>query len=79
MTTGEDTHGCDYFTSLFLLPQLCNSTLPSFRTPDPVMQHRFIHPPDMYKPMFENTLSAIRFPVPLKRPGFSSASSTTPY
>src|SRR5699024_11280522 len=27
MTTGEDTHGCDYFTSLFLLPQLCNSTL----------------------------------------------------
>src|SRR5699024_4214409 len=26
MTTGEDTHGCDYFTSLFLLPQLCNST-----------------------------------------------------
>ncbi|AJK70107.1 hypothetical protein B840_12695 (plasmid) [Corynebacterium marinum DSM 44953] len=27
MTTREDTHGCDYFTSLFLLPQLCNSTL----------------------------------------------------
>ena len=27
MTTGEDTHGCDYFTPLFLLPQLCNSTL----------------------------------------------------
>ena len=26
MTTGEDTRGCDYFTSLFLLPQLCNST-----------------------------------------------------
>ena len=26
MPTGEDTHGCDYFTSLFLLPQLCNST-----------------------------------------------------
>ena len=26
MTTGEDAHGCDYFTSLFLLPQLCNST-----------------------------------------------------
>ena len=26
MTTGEDTHGCDYFTSLFLLPQLCNNT-----------------------------------------------------
>ncbi|WP_186539800.1 hypothetical protein [Corynebacterium glutamicum] len=26
MTTGEDTHGCDYFTSIFLLPQLCNST-----------------------------------------------------
>ena len=25
MTTGEDIHGCDYFTSLFLLPQLCNS------------------------------------------------------
>ncbi|MGP5242543.1 hypothetical protein ACTXLC_12510, partial [Corynebacterium flavescens] len=24
--TGEDTHGCDYFTSIFLLPQLCNST-----------------------------------------------------
>ena len=28
MTAGEDTHGCDYFTSLFLLPQLCNSTIP---------------------------------------------------
>lgn len=27
MTTREDTHGCDYFTSLFLLPRLCNSTL----------------------------------------------------
>ncbi|AST21947.1 hypothetical protein CEY17_15085 [Corynebacterium glutamicum ATCC 14067] len=27
MTTGEDTHGCDYFTSIFLLPQLCNSTV----------------------------------------------------
>jgi len=27
MTTREDTHGCDYFTSIFLLPQLCNSTL----------------------------------------------------
>lgn len=27
MTTGEDTHGCDYFTLLFLLPQLCNSTV----------------------------------------------------
>ena len=26
MTTGEDTHGCDYFTSRFLLPQLCNNT-----------------------------------------------------
>ncbi|ARB88432.1 hypothetical protein FRC0126_00160 [Corynebacterium diphtheriae] len=26
MTTGKDTHDCDYFTSLFLLPQLCNST-----------------------------------------------------
>ncbi|MBK4149776.1 hypothetical protein GWO60_08985 [Corynebacterium macginleyi] len=26
MTTGKDPHGCDYFTSLFLLPQLCNST-----------------------------------------------------
>ncbi|WIM67759.1 hypothetical protein QP027_11895 [Corynebacterium breve] len=25
MTTGEDTHGCDYFTPVFLLPQLCNS------------------------------------------------------
>ena len=25
--TGEDTHGSDYFTSLFLLPQLCNSTV----------------------------------------------------
>ena len=29
MTTGEDAHGCDYFTSLFLLPQLCNSTYES--------------------------------------------------
>ena len=28
MTTGEDTHGCDNFTSLFLLPLLCNSTVP---------------------------------------------------
>ena len=27
MTTGEDTHGSDYFTPVFLLPQLCNSTL----------------------------------------------------
>ncbi|EEI17174.1 hypothetical protein HMPREF0298_1031, partial [Corynebacterium lipophiloflavum DSM 44291] len=27
MTTGEDAHGCDYFTLVFLLPQLCNSTL----------------------------------------------------
>ena len=27
MSTREDTHGCDYFTSLFLLPQLCNSTV----------------------------------------------------
>ena len=26
MTTGENTHGCDYITSLFLLPQLCNNT-----------------------------------------------------
>ncbi|WP_458488879.1 hypothetical protein [Corynebacterium sp. ZY180755] len=26
MTTGEDTHGSDYFTPIFLLPQLCNST-----------------------------------------------------
>ena len=26
MTTREDTHGCDYFMSIFLLPQLCNST-----------------------------------------------------
>ncbi|BAF53517.1 hypothetical protein cgR_0549 [Corynebacterium glutamicum R] len=27
MTTGEGTYGCDYFTSLFLLPQLCNNTV----------------------------------------------------
>lgn len=27
MRTGEDAHGSDYFTSLFLLRQLCNSTL----------------------------------------------------
>ena len=27
MTTGEDTCGCDYFTSLFLLPQLCNNAV----------------------------------------------------
>ena len=26
MTTGEDAHGSDYFTPVFLLPQLCNST-----------------------------------------------------
>ena len=29
MTTREDTHGCDYFTSPFLLPQPCNNTLPA--------------------------------------------------
>ena len=27
MTTGEDAHGCDYFTQVFLSPELCNSTL----------------------------------------------------
>ncbi|TVS22964.1 hypothetical protein EKI59_11555 [Corynebacterium sanguinis] len=27
MPTGEDTHGRDYFTPVFLLPQLCNSTV----------------------------------------------------
>ncbi|BAX95329.1 DNA-invertase hin [Corynebacterium glutamicum] len=27
MPTGEDTHGSDYFTPVFLLPQLCNNTL----------------------------------------------------
>ncbi|WP_411708086.1 hypothetical protein ACLI1L_000762 [Corynebacterium sp. LaCa117] len=26
MTTGEDAHGCDYFTQVFLSPELCNST-----------------------------------------------------
>ncbi|WP_110333473.1 hypothetical protein [Corynebacterium striatum] len=26
MPTGEDAHGSDYFTPVFLLPQLCNST-----------------------------------------------------
>ena len=26
MPTGEDVHGRDYFTPVFLLPQLCNST-----------------------------------------------------
>ena len=26
MTTGEDIYGCDYFTQVFLMPQLCNST-----------------------------------------------------
>src|SRR5699024_5395929 len=30
ITTREDAHGCDYFTSLFLLPQLCNSTRNSY-------------------------------------------------
>ena len=29
MTTGEDAHGSDYFTPVFLLPQLCNSTAQS--------------------------------------------------
>ena len=29
VTTGEDAHGRDYFTSIFLLPQLCNSTRPT--------------------------------------------------
>ncbi|AST19398.1 hypothetical protein CEY17_00625 [Corynebacterium glutamicum ATCC 14067] len=33
MTTREDTHGCDYFTSIFLLPQLCNSTAVCIATP----------------------------------------------
>ena len=28
MPTGEDAHGSDYFTPVFLLPQLCNSTQP---------------------------------------------------
>ena len=28
MTTGEDAHGCDYFTQVFLPPELCNSTTP---------------------------------------------------
>ncbi|BAQ21095.1 hypothetical protein cgR_6033 [Corynebacterium glutamicum R] len=27
MPTGEDAHGSDYFTPVFLLPQLCNNTL----------------------------------------------------
>ena len=27
MPTGEDAHGRDYFTPVFLLPQLCNSTI----------------------------------------------------
>ena len=26
MPTGEDAHGCDYFTQVFLSPELCNST-----------------------------------------------------
>ncbi|OKX77265.1 hypothetical protein AUO95_15575, partial [Corynebacterium glutamicum] len=26
MPTGEDAHGSDYFTPVFLLPQLCNNT-----------------------------------------------------
>ena len=26
MATGEDAHGCDYFTQVFLSPELCNST-----------------------------------------------------
>ena len=34
MTTGEDTHGCDYFTLLFLLPQLCNNTTISLNSTD---------------------------------------------
>ena len=51
MTTGEDTHGCDYFTSLFLLPQLCNSTsvktlyppdLPSLSSKSAVTQTHFL-------------------------------------
>ncbi|WP_460486808.1 hypothetical protein, partial [Corynebacterium atrinae] len=24
---GEDAHGCDYFTQVFLSPELCNSTV----------------------------------------------------
>lgn len=27
MTTGENAHGCDYFTQVFLSPELCNSTM----------------------------------------------------
>ena len=33
MTTREDAHGPDYFTPVFLLPQLCNSTR---QGPEPV-------------------------------------------
>lgn len=32
MPTGEDAHGSDYFTPVFLLPQLCNSTVDSLST-----------------------------------------------
>src|SRR5699024_3242877 len=31
MPTGEEAHGSDYFTPVFLLPQLCNSTVQRLR------------------------------------------------
>ncbi|WP_216361788.1 hypothetical protein, partial [Corynebacterium striatum] len=41
MPTGEDAHGSDYFTPVFLLPQLCNSTLPfSLRFPCSPLMNR---------------------------------------
>jgi hypothetical protein len=34
MTTGEDAHGCDYFTQVFLSPELCNSITISLNSTD---------------------------------------------
>ena len=38
MTTREDTHGPDYFTPVFPLPQLCNSTFPTSTLPPWLLQ-----------------------------------------
>ncbi|MBS5996938.1 hypothetical protein, partial [Corynebacterium sp.] len=40
MPTGEDAHGSDYFTPVFLLPQLCNSTSEPSQSTSPVSTAR---------------------------------------
>ncbi|MBE7936352.1 hypothetical protein IC236_11115, partial [Corynebacterium glutamicum] len=38
LPTGEDAHGPDYSTPVFLLPQLCNSTVLGYPAGDPELQ-----------------------------------------